>query len=286
MSAWLKLLLAAVVVAAICLGIAVMIGGGRWRGDTEGLILQLRSESSDAEAPYSIDMLAGLPAPVVRYFRTTLTPGQPMVRTARLRQSGEFRTRLDDDSWSRFDALQYATASPPGFVWDARIRMAPLLDIRVRDVYRQGAGGMLGSLGSIFTVLDTETSPELSSGALQRFLAESVWLPTALLPGRGVRWTALDDSSATATLRDHDVEVSLEFRFNAAGDVIGVYTPARYREQDGEFVPTPWVGTFAAHDTRGGMRVPLTGEVAWVMPEGEQPYWRGRIDRIDYELAR
>jgi hypothetical protein len=34
------------------------------------------------------------------------------------------------------------------------------------------------------------------------------------------------------------------------------------------------------------MRVPLDGEVAWLLPEGPKPYWRGRIAEIDYEFAQ
>ena len=54
----------------------------------------------------------------------------------------------------------------------------------------------------------------------------------------------------------------------------------------GEVVPTPWQGRFWNYEERGGMRVPLDGEVAWLLPEGPKPYWRGRIAEIDYEFAQ
>jgi hypothetical protein len=34
------------------------------------------------------------------------------------------------------------------------------------------------------------------------------------------------------------------------------------------------------------MRVPIDGEVGWMLPEGPLPYWRGHIAKIVYELAR
>jgi hypothetical protein len=34
------------------------------------------------------------------------------------------------------------------------------------------------------------------------------------------------------------------------------------------------------------MLVPLNGEVAWLPPEGEKPYWRGHITGIAYQFAR
>jgi hypothetical protein len=61
-----------------------------------------------------------------------------------------------------------------------------------------------------------------------------------------------------------------------------VGTEARGRTVDGEVVPTPWQGRFWNYDERGGMWVPLDGEVAWLLPEGAKPYWHGHItgDRL------
>jgi len=33
------------------------------------------------------------------------------------------------------------------------------------------------------------------------------------------------------------------------------------------------------------MKIPLEGEVGWVLPEGYQPYWRGEILLATYEPA-
>ena len=53
--------------------------------------------------------------------------------------------------------------------------------------------------------------------------------------------------------------------------------PERARDVGGRFEPTPWEGRFADYAERDGMRVPLTGAVAWVLPEGRRDYWRGRL---------
>jgi len=34
------------------------------------------------------------------------------------------------------------------------------------------------------------------------------------------------------------------------------------------------------------MHVPLDGEVAWLLPKGAKPYWRGRITKLSYEFAQ
>jgi hypothetical protein len=55
---------------------------------------------------------------------------------------------------------------------------------------------------------------------------------------------------------------------------------------DGEIFPSPWEGRFWNYEERGGMLVPLDGEVAWLLAEGESPYWRGHIIEISHEFAR
>ena len=46
---------------------------------------------------------------------------------------------------------------------------------------------------------------------------------------------------------------------------------------NGRSVPTPWEGHLAEWGEEGGVRVPLAGEVAWLLPEGRRGTWRGRI---------
>jgi hypothetical protein len=228
------------------------------------------------------DQLAGLPAPVVRYFDYALTPGQPLVRGARLRQTGEFAVRAGQ--WVPFTAVQHFAVKPPGFVWDASMRMSPLLSVRVRDSYVGGEGAMLGKLAGLAPVVDQRGTPKMAMGTLVRYLAEAAWLPPALLPGAGVRWQAVGDSTARATLTDGATTVSLDLHFGVQGEIVRVSTD-RYRDVNGKPVLTPWVGYFRNYQRVDGMMVPMVGEVEWVLPEGRLPYWRGRIVAAEYDFA-
>ena len=99
MTGWLKLLAAVVALLAIAAAATVMVAGGRWRGHTEGLILELRAAAATDAPVYDESMLCGLPPVVARYFARTLRPGQPMVRSARLRQTGEFLASAGENGW-------------------------------------------------------------------------------------------------------------------------------------------------------------------------------------------
>lgn len=239
-----------------------------------------REAADDADETFDPGVVEGLPAPVRRYFETVLVEGQPLVHTARLEQRGEIRLGGADAEWKPFEATQHYTVDPPGFVWDATIDVAPLLPARVVDAYAHGDGVLRGKLLSTVTVVDVGPDSEMNEGELVRYLAETPWFPTALLPAAGVEWEAIDDHSARATL-EHDGNVaSAVFHFDDENLITRV-TTERYRQEDDAVAP--WSGTFRAYEERHGMRIPTDAEVAWDRPEGEVPYWRGRIETIDYQ---
>lgn len=223
------------------------------------------------------DDLAGLPDPVQRYLESALTDGQPRTRTARLEQRGEVRL---GDSWKSFTATQHVAVGPPGFVWDATVRFLPFLPVRVVDAYVDGEGSLRAKLLSALTVSAAAPGPELNESELLRYLAESVWMPTALLPGAGVEWEAIDDRSVRATLEDGETTASLVFHFEG-DEVRRVHTEARYRREDDDVAP--WTGYFGAYEEFDGVRVPTEAEVEWNLSDGDQPYWRGEIEAVAYD---
>ena len=221
-----------------------------------------------------VSRLAGLPAPVARYLAFALSPGQRIIARAHLRSSGTFAAK--PNAWAPFIADQEVGTSPPMFVWNARIAMMPLLPVRVRDRYVGGEGSMRAAVAGLIPIVNQHGTPELAAASLQRFLAEAVWYPTALLPGDELSWSAIDDRSARVTLIDARTTVSLDVTFGSAGEIETV-SAMRYRDVKGTPVLTPWVGHHRDYTRLSGMMIPTSGEVAWVLPTGPERYWRGRL---------
>jgi hypothetical protein len=117
-------------------------------------------------------------------------------------------------------------------------------------------------------------------------LAEAAWLPTALLPCENLKWTAIDDRKALATLSDSDTTVSLEFSFSETGEITRVFAPARFYEVKGEYKMFPWAGRLWNYKETNGMMIPMEGEVEWQMPEGNAPYWKGKIVETRYDFTQ
>ena len=182
-----------------------------------------------------------------------------------------------------FEAQHLVAPHADGFLWNARVALAPLLHVRVRDGFIDGQGSGQVSLFSAFTVSSDAGSPQINSGALHRFLAEAVWYPTALLPSSKLQWSGIDATTAVASLTEHGVAVSLEFRFAETGEVTGIYTPARWGKFSGGYEQRPWEGHFRNYEQRAGVWIPREGEVGWYVDDQWYSVWKGTVVAFDTE---
>lgn len=238
-----------------------------------------------AQVPLS-EQCRDLPVPVRGYLLNALGSEARPLEALEMQQTGMLRSDPSSERWLRFRANQRTWPQLRQFDWDARIRLAPLVHLRVRDAYAGGIGQGQVHLWSWLKLAADRDSPELNAGALHRFLAEAPWYPTALLPSAGVRWSAIDESSALAMLEDAGTRVSLEFRFTAAGEVASIYTPGRWRRVGRSYQRCAWQGNFSDYRAVHGLRVPFHAEVGWHIDGRLELVWRGEITRIEHHFNR
>jgi hypothetical protein len=275
------LLVSAAVLASVAgvIAAALTVAALLWNSVTARKVARLHKPFDAKASRFSRDDLAGLPDPVVRYFEFALTPGQPLVRNARFEQVGDFAMRAN--CWSPFTAVEYFSVEPRGFLWDARIRLAAMIPLYVRDGYFAGEGAMYGTVAAIAPVVNQRGTSQMASGELLRYLAELVLLPTALLPSGGISWKPLDHNTARVTLTDGPTTVSCDVAFSERGEIVRVSAMRNFADRKLEL--TPWVGRFSDYRRVNGMMVPMSSEVEWVLPEGPFSYWRGQIQNVHYE---
>ena len=224
------------------------------------------------------ELLDGLPEPVQRYMRWTGVVGKPWTRTAYVRQSGRFRQGFDKP-WMPMAAEQVFTVDPPGMVWQARFKMFGLPLMRARDSYQDGRGHMFGKAAGLFTVFD-ERGEELTQGTLTRYLSEMIWFPIAYL-GDNITWTAVDEQSADVSLSDHARTASGRMFFDDLGRPT-TFETMRYMGVDGGYRLTPWHTPHMEWGERGGLNIPVRGEVLWLLPEGPLTYGDFHIEGVAY----
>jgi hypothetical protein len=280
-----RVVLWSLLIVALAWAALAGLGRMRWKAAGERLRAAVDAARSDP-APGRVDFreLVDLPEPVQRYFRSVLTDGAPLVVAVAVTHHGTFDMGETSVRWKPFTSSQRIVTRSPGFLWDGTVAMLPGITVRVHDAYVAGQGVLRAALLGLVPVADLR-GRGIAEGELMRFFAEAAWYPTALLPSQGVQWQAIDERSALATLEDRGVRATLTVRFGADGLIESVRADARGRTVRGKVVPTPWQGRWSNYAQRDGMRVPLTGEVAWLLPEGEKPYWRGTIESLRYEFA-
>ena len=285
---WLSLLVCLLVVAAVGLS---AYGSKRWNSSARALTSRLEATriGDQAQSPfpkrYDARELEGMPAPVQRYFRAVLKDGQPIVTAATLNIAGTFNLSPTGEQWKPFTSHQRVITRRPGFLWDAQISMLPGVAVRVIDSYIAGEGLLHATIQGLFTVADARGGGELARGEFMRFFAEAPWYPTALLPSQGVRWEAVDDASANATIVDGPITLTLLFRFNDSGLIDSFRAESRGAGVGNEMVMLPWEGRWSNYQVRDGMTVPFTGEVAWIRPEGPKPYFVGTVTSLTYQFS-
>ncbi len=73
------------------------------------------------------------------------------------------------------------------------------------------------------------TGPEVSVGEAQRYLAEMVWAPHALLANPQLEWRELDAGEIEVSTQVGSRRAAVRLEFDPAGDIVGVRCDARPR---------------------------------------------------------
>ena len=281
---WTALGVAALLAAVVAL---VLVGNARWASETKVQMALLEAAQVPMPAGrYDAREIEGLPAPVQRYFRAALKDGQRMIVAATFDFAGTINMApTGSENWKPFTSTQRAVVHRPGFLWNGHVSMFPGVAAHVHDGYIAGTGRLRAAMLGLFTVAEVEGSGEIARGEMMRYFAEAPWYPTALLPSQGLRWEAVDDRSAKATLVDGPITLTLLFRFDETGLIASVHADARGAGVGKDALMLPWECSASNYQLRDGMMVPTVGGAAWMRPEGRRPYFIGNLTAITYEFA-
>jgi len=222
--------------------------------------------------------LQNLPQPVRTWLQAAGVIGKPKHPQVRVVQSARMRLKPEQKQMP-VRAEQEFTASPPGFIWRARIKMAPLLFITGRDTYAQGCGHMLIKLMALFPVVNAR-GPEIDQGTLLRFLGEMVWFPQAALQDY-IRWEEIAPQQVRAVMEYKDVHGEGIFTFNEGGMPVS-FTADRYREENGTYTLRPWKITISEHCTFDDLTAPSRGSVTWELEDGDFTWFDFEITAIEH----
>ncbi len=223
--------------------------------------------SGQAQNVVTEKSIAALPPLVQKWLMRSNVVGKEITHWVHLKQKGEMRSK-PKGGWMPFAAEQYFTVDKPGFLWAAKVRTARVLNIVARDKYENGRGHMLIKLLGLFPIADSK-GQETDQGSLLRFLAETIWFPSAALSNY-ISWEEIDSTTAKATMSFGGITAAGIFRFDPGGDVTSFQAQRYYNGNEGPTLET-W---FIAMNKDGyrdfaGVRIPAKSEVTWKLKDGD-----------------
>jgi len=222
---------------------------------------------------FQLKQLTDLPEPVKRYFNHVLRNGQPYISFARIKHTGQFKTGFDK-GWININGEQYATTEMPGFIWKGTTSM-----FIARDMYINGHGRLVVSLFSLYNILDAK-GEKYDQGELLRWLGESVLYPTNFLPGEGLEWFPVDDTTAKLTFTYKGLSLFFKITFNDAGEITEMETKRYMDEKNLE----TWVIRLSDYKELNNVFIPTELEVLWRLDKGDFSYAKFNISDIEYNI--
>ena len=228
-----------------------------------------------SDKKYSISQTENLPEPVKRYFNYVLKDGQPYISSVRLTHNGFFKTDLKKD-FIKITGEQYFSTQKPQFIWKGTTSM-----FTARDFFIDNKGGLIATLLNVYNIVDAKGS-NFDEGELQRWLAESVWFPTNLLPSEYVKWTAIDVNSAKLSFKYKTTTFDFIVRFNAVGEITEIegyrfMTPERKEK---------WVCKMTNYQERNGVKIPISDQAIWRLKDRDHCYAKFEVLKIEYNTPK
>lgn len=269
----LKISLIVLIIAAGIIGLVLMIGSINLAMQFKNEVKELFAQSKPiADKIFRYEQLNGLPECVQRYFKHVLREGQPYISYVSLTHGGQFKLGQAKD-WMHIKGEQYFTTEKPGFIWKGTTAL-----FTARDMYIGDKGRLVVLLLSLFKVVDSK-GEKFNEGELQRWLAESVWFPTNLLPSDQLNWSAIDAHTAKLTFQYQDVSFFYVVTFNEIGEIAHMETQRFMSESNRE----AWHCKFTDYREMNRIIVPTTGEVSWKLAKGDFSYAKFKVEKMVYD---
>lgn len=222
--------------------------------------------------------LDDVPSLIQNYFRKVQINGKERVRQVRIFQKGHFK--MDPNSkWKPFTANQYVNIERMSFLWYAKIKMMPLINIHVIDEFIEEKGALEAKLFNLIPVV-SEEGEKLDQGEFLRFISEAPWYPSFFLK-KEIMWNNLNNNTLELKLKKKKIEISGNLIFDEQG-LIKEFTAKRYYTDRDDIVLKDWHGFFNGYKEFNGILIPTNFKVCWHLESGNYCYIRGEIVKIEY----
>ncbi|MBM4176164.1 MAG: hypothetical protein FJ213_08325 [Ignavibacteria bacterium] len=270
-------------IANIIILFAAVLAYGNWifYKSTNDELMKFYPPASSQTKFISDGSISHLPAIVQKWLVQSNVVGKPIIQKVKLNQKGSLRTS-PDGKWMDFFADQYFTTAKPGFIWIADVKAFPLIHLFGKDKYESGKGEMLIKLFGLIPVVNSK-GDEISQGALLRYLAEIIWIPSNAVMDY-IQWEEIDSLSAKATMNYGNISASGIFRYSQNGDFLSFTAKRFYERKEGATLEDWYIETdTSSYKTFHGIRFASKSKVTWKLNSGDFNWLNLEITEIDYD---
>lgn len=223
-----------------------------------------------------------LPNAVQKWLHHTGVVGKEPAFTVYLTQDLRLKLTPEQNEWYTGSADQLFTTKEPAFNWFSNIKMNPILSAAGRDKFVNGKGEMLIKLIAMIPVADSKNNSKTNQAALQRYLAEMVWFPSAAISPY-ISWEGINDSTAKAIMQVNGTTGSGTFYFSSIGQ-FKKFTALRFKDEN-DARPTQWQVKAISTELRNNVLIPTKCEASWMVNDSNWTWLKLSISDIQYNLV-
>jgi len=249
------------------------------------VFIKEKSEFIERNKGYNIETFTeesinSLPEPLKKYLRVCGYINTPIPINANIYWTESWLKMSPDKEWKKLYTTQFNSVKPIGRVAYMKILGMP---VAARDLYRDGYGEMKVKLFNLINVA-FDNSKEVAQSALITTFCEFAFIPSYLLSDN-VKWEHIDDRSVRGTLVDNGIEVSGIFYFNEEGLFTHFETSDRYfTTGKNTYKKVKFSVVVDSYKNQDNLKIGEEVKVMWHLPEGDYEYFKGIVDKIEFNV--
>ncbi len=225
-------------------------------------------------------LIKNLPEPLKNYLRVCRYINRPIPVNADVYWTESWLKMSPTKDWGKLHTTQFNSVKPIGRVAYMKILSMP---IAARDLYRDGYGEMNVKLLSLIKVA-FDNNKEIAQSALITTFCEFMLIPGYLLLNN-IKWEQIDDYTVRGTLIDNEIEVSGMFYFDKDGLFTHFETFDRYfTVGKNSYQKVKFSVIVDSYKNQNNLKIAEKVKVMWYLPEGDFEYYKGTIDRIEFNV--
>jgi len=229
---------------------------------------------------FSNELVKDLPEPIKKYLSVCGYMNTPVPVNANVYWSETHIKLSPEKKWGKLQTIQFNSVNPVARISYMRFLSMPLY---ARDIYRDGYGEMKGKLFNLFSVV-SDNSKETAQSVLGTTFCEFLIIPGYIL-STNVEWESLNENSVRATFTDNGFVISGIFHFDENGLFRHFETDDRiYYAGKNSYKKVKFSAFVDSYKEQGNIKIAEKAKVMWHLPEGDFEYYKGIIDRIEFNV--